>query len=89
MRRTQLDSSAVRKPNRKKKDYTNVDVNGFMEYLQQSGRPLPRGEGGARELREEVEIALKKDRRREDRRIKRQTDKKSQMVSAVEPPVRM
>lgn len=31
-------------------------------------------------LREEVETALKKDRRREDRRIKRQDDKKSNMV---------
>ncbi|XP_034565420.1 zinc finger CCHC domain-containing protein 9 [Notolabrus celidotus] len=78
------DGSGVKKPNKKKKDYDNEDVNGFMEYLQQSGRRLPRGERGGREeereIREEVETALKKDQRREDRRVKRQTDKKSSML---------
>lgn len=73
-----------KKPNRKKKDYDNVDVNGFLEYLQQTGQPLPRGPPGAPGvedgLREEVEVALKKDRRREDRRIKRQNIKKNAML---------
>lgn len=85
LRRTQPGGSAVKKPNRKKKDYVSEDVNGFLEYLQQTGQPLPRGDKGGREeeqqLREEVEIALKKDKRREDRRIKRQNDKKNKMVS--------
>ncbi|XP_060917550.1 zinc finger CCHC domain-containing protein 9 [Labrus mixtus] len=84
LRGTQPGGSGVKKPNRKKKDYDNEDVNGFLEFLQQSGRPLPKGERGRREeereVREEVETALKKDRRREDRRIKRQTDKKSNML---------
>ncbi|XP_075996633.1 zinc finger CCHC domain-containing protein 9 [Genypterus blacodes] len=73
----------TQKTNAKKKDYTNEDVNGFMEYLQQSGQRLPGGGGGrgeAQQLREEVEVALKKDRRREDRRIKRQDNKKSNML---------
>ncbi|XP_017263053.1 zinc finger CCHC domain-containing protein 9 [Kryptolebias marmoratus] len=84
LKRTEAGGSGVKKPNHKKKDYTNEDVNGFLEYLQQSGQRLPAGEGGGREgehqLREEVEVALKKDRRREDRRIKRQKDKKNNMV---------
>ncbi|XP_008323354.1 zinc finger CCHC domain-containing protein 9 [Cynoglossus semilaevis] len=82
--RTLASSSAVRKPNHKKKDYVNEDVNGFMEYLQQTGQPLPRTDNRGmrldRELVQEVETALKKDRRREDRRIKRQTDKKTKMI---------
>lgn len=89
LRGTQPGGSAVNKPNNKKKDYVSEDVNGFLEYLQQTGQPLPRGDKGGwqgeRGLREEVETALKKDRRREDRRIKRQTDKKSNMVSAFKP----
>lgn len=85
LRRTQPGGSAVKKPNRKKKDYLDEDVNGFLEYLQQTRQPLPRGDRGGgweeRGLREEVETALKKDRRREDRRVKRQSDKKNNMVS--------
>nr|XP_019938141.1 PREDICTED: zinc finger CCHC domain-containing protein 9 isoform X1 [Paralichthys olivaceus] len=84
LRGTQPGGFAVKKPNRKKKDYNNEDVNGFLEYLQQNGQPLPKTDDGGKELgqdfREEVGIALKKDRRREDRRIKRQTDKKSNMM---------
>ncbi|XP_049908575.1 zinc finger CCHC domain-containing protein 9 [Epinephelus moara] len=84
LRGTQPGGSAVKKPNRPKKEYLNEDVNGFMEYLQHSGQPLPRGDKGGmegeRELREEVETALKKDRRREDRRVKRQNDKKNKML---------
>ncbi|XP_071755083.1 zinc finger CCHC domain-containing protein 9 [Centroberyx gerrardi] len=84
LRRTQPGGSAVKKVNRKKKDYDNVDVNGFMEYLQQSGRPVPKGnrggEEGERDFREEVQTALKKDQRREDRRVKRQNNKKNNML---------
>ncbi|XP_041816484.1 zinc finger CCHC domain-containing protein 9 [Chelmon rostratus] len=84
LRGTQPGGSAVKKPNRKKKDYVDEDVNGFLEYLQQSGQPLPKGDRGGREeeqeLREEVGTALRKDRRREDRRIKRQKNKKNNML---------
>lgn len=85
LRKTQAGGSAVKKPNRKKKEYMDEDVNGFMEYLQQSGQTLPAAAGGAREgeqeLREEVQTALTKDKRREDRRLKRQKNKKNNMVS--------
>ncbi|MBN3317600.1 ZCHC9 protein, partial [Atractosteus spatula] len=61
-----------RKPNRKKKEeYDNEDVNGFLAHLRQAGVP------GARE---DVALALKKDQRREERRLKRQELKKTQMV---------
>lgn len=84
LRRTHPGGSAVKKNNRKKKDYASEDVNGFLEYLQQTGQPLPsgnkRGSEGEKELREEVELALKKDNRREERRIKRQKNKKSKML---------
>nr|XP_046173453.1 zinc finger CCHC domain-containing protein 9 [Oncorhynchus gorbuscha]XP_046173454.1 zinc finger CCHC domain-containing protein 9 [Oncorhynchus gorbuscha] len=82
LRRAQVGDAGIKKPCRKKKDYDNEDVNGFMEYLQSGGAGTSRGGGGAGMggLREEVETALKKDRRREDRRIKRQDDKKSSMV---------
>ncbi|XP_041667699.1 zinc finger CCHC domain-containing protein 9 [Cheilinus undulatus] len=85
LRGTQPGGSAVKKTNKKKKEYDNEDVNGFLEYLKQSGQPLPKGEGGGRleeerEIREEVETALKKDKRREDRRMKRQKDKKNKML---------
>lgn len=89
LRGTQPGGSDIKKPNRKKKEYLDEDVNGFMEYLQQSGQRLTKGDRGGREdvqeLREEVETALKKDRRREDRRVKRQNDKKSNMVSNFKP----
>lgn len=86
LRRPLSGATGVKKPNRKKKEYDNVDVNGFLEFLQQSGKPIPRGDSGGeglgedQGLRAEVETALKKDRRREDRRIKRQNDKKSNML---------
>lgn len=83
LRRTQ-PGSAVKKPNRKKKEYVDEDVNGFLEYLQQTGQSLPTGERRGSEekqqFKEEVETALKKDRRREDRRLKRQNVKKKNMV---------
>lgn len=86
LRRTQPGGSAVKKPNRKKKEYADEDVNGFLEYLQQTGQSLPKGEkrGSVEEtqFKEELETALKKDRRREDRRLKRQNVKKKNMVNA-------
>lgn len=85
LRGTQPGGSAVKKPNRKKKEYMDEDVNGFLEYLQQTGQSLPKGNkrGGEeeQELKEELQTALKKDRRREDRRLKRQNVKKKNMVS--------
>lgn len=81
LRRTIPGGSAVKKANRKKKEYADEDVNGFLEYLQQTGQQLHNGGGGEdQELREEVKTALKKDSRRETRRVKRQNDKKNKMV---------
>ncbi|MEQ2159777.1 hypothetical protein GOODEAATRI_026765 [Goodea atripinnis] len=80
--------SSGKKPNRKKKEFISEDVNGFLEYLKQSGQALPLGKEGEKEseldLREKVGVALKRDKRREDRRVKRQTDKKNKMVSYTE-----
>ncbi|XP_012697937.1 zinc finger CCHC domain-containing protein 9 [Clupea harengus] len=67
------------KPN-KKKDFCSTDVNGFMDYLKQTGQPLPRGQLSAPEFSEELNTAFKKDKRREDRRLKRQSTKKNNMV---------
>lgn len=87
LRRTQPGGSAVKKPNRKKKEYVDEDVNGFLAYLQQTGQSLPKEskKGGDEKqgFREELETALKKDRRREDRRLKRQNVKKRNMVSSL------
>ncbi|XP_061657499.1 zinc finger CCHC domain-containing protein 9 [Syngnathoides biaculeatus] len=78
-RGTQPSGSAAKKPNnkKKKKDYTDQDVNGFLEFLQRSGQAPA---DGREELRQEVHVALRKDQRRENRRLKRQTDKKSKML---------
>lgn len=82
LRKTQPSGSAIKKPNGKKKQYVSEDVNGFLEYLQQTGQHLAKkSQEGEHELREEVQNALKKDKKREDRRIKRQTNKKNKMVS--------
>lgn len=82
LRRTQASSSSAK--SRKKKDYTNEDVNGFLQYLKEKGAPLPAGgqerQKGGQELVQEVGEALRKDQRRETRRVKRQTDKKNKMV---------
>uniref|UniRef100_A0A8C5DVF1 CCHC-type domain-containing protein n=1 Tax=Gouania willdenowi TaxID=441366 RepID=A0A8C5DVF1_GOUWI len=64
--------------NRKRKKEVNEDVNGFLEYLQSSGHGA--APGGEEELRAEVADALHKDRRREDRRVKRGQDKKNKML---------
>lgn len=81
LRRTIPGGSPVKKPNRKKKEYADEDVNGFLEYLQQTGQQLPTGGCGEDQaLREELKTALKKDGRRETRRVKRQNDKKNKML---------
>ncbi|XP_077442014.1 zinc finger CCHC domain-containing protein 9 [Vanacampus margaritifer] len=80
VRGTQPGGFAAKKANKKKKDYTDQDVNGFLEYLQQGGQRPPTTAHGQQELRQEVEVALHKDHRRETRRVKRQTDKKSKML---------
>lgn len=74
---------AKHKKNKKKKEYLNEDVNGFMEYLKQSSQVLHNGQllaADSQEVREEIAVALKKDRRREGRRLKRQAAKKNAMV---------
>ncbi|KAL1783044.1 zinc finger protein CCHC domain-containing protein 9 [Sigmodon hispidus] len=73
---------AKHKKNKKKKEYLNEDVNGFMEYLKQNSRTLHNGEliTDSQEVREEIAVALKKDSRREGRRLKRQAAKKNAMV---------
>ncbi len=65
----------VKKHNKKKQEHDTDDVNGFLEYLKQTGQ-TPEDQ----DLREEVATALKKDTRRENRRIKRQDTKKNNMV---------
>lgn len=57
------------KRKKKKKEYLNEDVNGFAAFLRQS---CPSGEAAE---------ALRKDRRREGRRLRRQEMKKNAMVS--------
>ncbi|NWW96518.1 ZCHC9 protein, partial [Rhynochetos jubatus] len=69
-----------KKKNKKKKDYRNEDVNGFAAYLEQSCRGGGEAVADSAELGKEVAIALKKDRRREDRRLRRQERKKNAMV---------
>lgn len=62
-------------PKKKTREHDSDDVNGFLEYLKQTGQTTP-----DRDLRGEVATALKKDERRENRRIKRQNTKKNNMV---------
>ncbi|CAN0306220.1 unnamed protein product [Bubo scandiacus] len=69
-----------KKKNKKKKDYLNEDVNGFAAYLRQSSRGGEVAEAGSMALEKEVAVALRKDKRREDRRLKRQEVKKNAMV---------
>lgn len=77
--RCSQSGQGIKKP--KKKDFCSADVNGFLDYLKQTGQPLP---GGSQmsdpEFSEELKTALKKDKRREDRRVKRQMSKKNNMV---------
>ncbi|XP_069736673.1 zinc finger CCHC domain-containing protein 9-like [Phaenicophaeus curvirostris] len=69
-----------KKKNRKKKDYLNEDVNGFAAFLRESRRGGGGAEAEGAELEKEVALALKRDKRREDRRLKRQEKKKNAMV---------
>ncbi|KFV63092.1 Zinc finger CCHC domain-containing protein 9, partial [Dryobates pubescens] len=69
-----------KKKNKKKKDYLNEDVNGFAAYLKQSLQSGEVAEADSAELEKEVALALKKDKRREDRRLKRKENKKNAMV---------
>ncbi|XP_048208793.1 zinc finger CCHC domain-containing protein 9-like isoform X2 [Perognathus longimembris pacificus] len=74
---------AKKKKNKKKKEYLNEDVNGFMEYLRQNSQMVHNGEiiaTNIQEVREEIAVALKKDSRREERRLKRQEAKKNAVV---------
>lgn len=69
-----------KKKNKKKKDYLNEDVNGFMEYLKQNSQ-LHNGKAmDSHKVKEEIAIAFKKDQRRDTRRLKRQDIKKNTMV---------
>ncbi|XP_077593990.1 zinc finger CCHC domain-containing protein 9 [Stigmatopora nigra] len=63
---------------RKKKDYTNPDVNGFLEFMKQSGHSSVALQ--PEDIKREVTVALHKDHRRETRRVKRQTVKKGKML---------
>ncbi|NWH48788.1 ZCHC9 protein, partial [Fregata magnificens] len=69
-----------RRKKKKKKAYLNEDVNGFAAYRQQGWRAGEVAGAGSAELAKEVATALKKDRRREDRRLKRQEMKRNAMV---------
>lgn len=85
LRRTRPQGAAAKKGAGKKKEYVGEDVNGFMEYLQQSGQLQPSAAAAAAppheaEIREELHAALKKDQRREQRRVKRQNHKKNNML---------
>ncbi|XP_061049237.1 zinc finger CCHC domain-containing protein 9-like [Eubalaena glacialis] len=74
---------AKHKKNKKKKEYLNEYVNAFMEYLRQNSQMVHNGEmiaTDSQEVREEIAVALKKDSRREGRRLKRQAAKKNAMV---------
>lgn len=79
--RLSAKSTQGKKKNKKKKDYLNEDVNGFMEYLKQNSQVLHNGTViDSREAKTEIATALKKDMRREVRRVKRQEIKKNTMV---------
>uniref|UniRef100_H0XIX4 CCHC-type domain-containing protein n=1 Tax=Otolemur garnettii TaxID=30611 RepID=H0XIX4_OTOGA len=68
--------------NKKKKEYLNEDVNGFMDYLRQNSQMVHNGEIIAtdiQEVREEIAVALKKDSW-EGRQLERQAAKKNAMV---------
>ena len=71
------------KRTKRRKEYLSEDVNGFMEYLKQNSQVLHNGQliaADSQEVREEIAVALKKDSRREGRRLKRQAAKKNAMV---------
>ncbi|KAK3550257.1 hypothetical protein QTP86_021287, partial [Hemibagrus guttatus] len=71
-------------PNRRRANKNRDDVNGFIEYMKHKRQPLHNGRRGMateeKDIREVLPIALKKNKRREYRRIKRQNATKSNMV---------
>lgn len=69
-----------KKKNKKKKDYLNEDVNGFMEYLKQNSELYDGKVIDSYKDKDAIATALKKDQRRENRRLKRQDKKKTTMV---------
>ncbi|XP_072923213.1 zinc finger CCHC domain-containing protein 9 [Hemitrygon akajei] len=67
----------------KKEEYHSEDVNGFMDYLKNTGRALHKGtlvSVDSEEINSDAALALKKDQRREHRRLKRQAQKKNAMI---------
>lgn len=74
------DTPQGKRKNKKKKEYLNEDVNGFMEYLRQNAQAGQVLASDGDRVREEIAVALKKDSRREGRRLRRQAAKKSAMV---------
>ncbi|XP_017345453.1 zinc finger CCHC domain-containing protein 9 isoform X3 [Ictalurus punctatus] len=64
--------------------YRQLDGNGFMEYMKHKRQRLPKGCRGMateeQDIRKVVAITIKKNKRRENRRIKRQDATKSNMV---------
>lgn len=74
------DPPQGKRKNKKKKEYLNEDVNGFMEYLRQNAQAGQVLASDGDRVREEIAVALKKDSRREGRRLRRQAAKKSAMV---------
>uniref|UniRef100_UPI00398F39B9 zinc finger CCHC domain-containing protein 9 n=1 Tax=Pristiophorus japonicus TaxID=55135 RepID=UPI00398F39B9 len=67
----------------KKEEYQSEDVNGFMDYLKETGQVLHKGtvvSVDSAKVKVDAALALKKDQRRENRRLKRQVQKKNIMV---------
>lgn len=79
------DAPQAKHKKKKKKEYLNEDVNGFMEYLRQNSQMVHNGQivaTDSEEVREEIAVALKKDSRREGRRLK---DKRQRKCNGVFP----
>lgn len=74
------DSLTLQRANKNKQ----VFVKGFKDSMKHKRQPIPKGQQGEateeQDIREAVAIALKRNGRRENRRIKRQHATKSNMV---------
>uniref|UniRef100_A0A8B9FI33 Zinc finger CCHC domain-containing protein 9 n=1 Tax=Amazona collaria TaxID=241587 RepID=A0A8B9FI33_9PSIT len=75
-----LKKEQEKRKKKKKKGYQNEDVNGFAAFLKQSSGSGEMARADSPELEKEIAMALKKDKRREGRRLKRQEMKKNAMV---------
>lgn len=64
--------------NRKNEDVD--DVNGFLDYLKQTGQSLAKGPRKSSSLEPDEATFLKKDQRREKRRVKRLQSKSNSMI---------